>query len=213
MFNYSKEALMVEPENVKYVEQFNYATDLVTHWYNIHYNKAIKTVTENRIEKLNHIYNHEKTPLLLSGHGLELAFGFGESIYVLMRWYRDVTMDAFDFNPLFAKIIPLLKELNGSRLQDVWVGDAQNIPKPDNHYDFINSCSFFEHLPEDVYWNVIRECYRILKPGALLGVYLDEGQNGGEHIRCVPVSQTQKEVESIGFITLNSYLFQKPFIK
>ena len=208
MFEYSKEYLMTEPENVKYVEKFSCPNDLIEKWYDINYNGAHKKVMENRIDKLNHIYQNGK--IVLDGHGLEMAFGFGESIYVLMGWYKNITMDAFDFNPLFRKIIPLMKGLHKDRLIDVWIGDAQNIPKLDNCYDFINSCSFFEHLPDDVYWNVIRECYRVLKPGKVLGVYLDGGRNNGEHIRCVPVSQTKKELESIGFVYLQDYLYQKP---
>lgn len=207
-FEYTIEYLMNEPENTKYVEKFNSAQDLVTHWYNTHYNGSHLKVIDKRIKKLNNIYDNGKAPI--KGYGLEMAFGFGESIYVLLNWYKDIKLDALDFNPLFSKIIPHLKDLSGSRLLDIWIGDAQKTGKPDSYYDFINSCSFFEHLPEDVYWNVVRECYRILKHGGTFGVYLDEGANYGEHIRCVPVAQTKKELESIGFISVSNYLYQKP---
>ena len=207
MFEYSKEFLMNDPENTKYVETFNTPEDLVNKWYNVRYNNASKRVIDNRIDKLNNIYNNGKLPI--NGHGLEMAFGFGESIYVLLNWYKDIKLDALDFNPLFNKIAPLIKELNGERLSEIWIGDAQNVPKTDGYYDFINSCSFFEHLPEDVYWNVAKECYRLIRPGGLLYLYLDGGQNYGEHIRCVPVEQTKKEMESIGFVSISNYIYRK----
>lgn len=208
MFEYSVEYLMQEPENVKYINQFNSADDLKNNWYNIHYNHSPIKVIDKRIKKLNNIYNNGKIPV--KGHGLEMAFSFGESIYVLMNWYKDITLDGLDFNPLLGKIIPYIKELNGERVQDLWIGDAQNVPAGDGYYDFINSCSFFEHLPEDVYWNIVNECYRLLKPNGFLYVYLDEGKNYGEHIRCVPVEQTKMELEKIGFISVNNYIFRKP---
>jgi ubiquinone/menaquinone biosynthesis C-methylase UbiE len=205
-FQYSVEALMNDSENVKYIQRFNCANDLIKNWYDTHYNGRRVNVIQNRIKKLNHIYNHGEVPLC--GHGLEMAFGFGESIFVLSQWYKNITIDAFDFNPLLGKIIPFIKELN-EKVLEMWIGDAQKIPKPDNYYDFINSCSFFEHLPEDVFWNSVKEAYRVLKRGKMMGVYLDEGENKGEHIRCAAVDQTKKELESVGFVAINNYLYQK----
>src|ERR1035437_10174787 len=208
MYKYSAELLNTEPENTKYVDQFNNSNDLIKNWYHIHYNTSPITVEQKRISKLNHIYDSGKLPL--SGHGLEMAFGFGESIYVLLNWYKNITMDAFDFNPLLSKIIPFIKDLYDQKINDMWIGDSQKISKPDNYYDFINSCSFFEHLPEEVYWNTIKETIRVLKPGKYLGCYLDKGKNYGEHIRCVPIEQTKKELQSIGFLCINDYIYQKP---
>lgn len=195
-------------ENIKYINRFNSSTDLIEQWYNIDYNS--RHVLKRREFKLQHIYGSKKDKVYLKGHGLEMAFGFGESIYVLMQWYKDITLDALDFNPLLTKIVPYIKTLNGDRLKDIWIGDAQNIPKSDNYYDFINSCSFFEHLSEGVYWNILTEAYRVLKRGGYLGVYVDVGKNGsGEHIRCVPLDQTKKELCQIGFSSINNYLYIK----
>lgn len=204
----SAEALEHEPENTKYLDTFNSAEDLVNNWYHTHYKGSKSSVFQNRVRKLNHIYDNGS--LSLSGHGLELAFGFGESIYVLSKWYDNIVIDGFDFMRLLGRIMPFIKELNGPKVGELWIGDARSTGKPDNHYDFINSCSFFEHLPENVFWPVIKECYRVLKPGGIMGCYLDPGPNYGEHVRCVPVEQTKQELESIGFITVNDYVYRKP---
>ena len=196
------EEYTVDPENIKYVNKMNVPSDLVDHWYSIHYNGSPKKVIDNRIEKINHIYNNGQ--LDVSGRALELGFSFGESLYVLHKWYPNVVFDAFDFCQLFSKLIPLMKDLLGRGLDEIWIGDAQNIPKPNDYYDFINSASFFEHLPDEVYYNVIRECLRVLKPGKMMGVYLDH------HAGFVSVEKTRKELESIGFIAVTDYLFRKP---
>lgn len=200
------EEYAVDKDNIKYVNQMQVPSDMVNKWYNIHYNfdakKNPKTVIENRIDKINNIYDGGKLDVV--GKALELGFCFGESLYVLQQWYPDVVFDALDFCPLFSKLIPLIKGLLGKNIDDMWIGDAQQIPKPDNYYDFINSASFFEHLPEDVYLNTLRECMRVLKPGKIMGVYLDH------HAGFVSIEQTKKELISNGFISVTDYIFRKP---
>ena len=196
------EEYTVDPENIKYVNQMKVPSDLFDKWYNTHYNGSKKKVIDNRIDKINNIYNNGS--LDVSGRALELGFSFGESLYVLHNWYPNVVFDAFDFCQLFSSLIPLMKGLLGKSLDDVWIGDAQNIPKEDNYYDFINSASFFEHLPKEVYDNVLKECFRVLKPGKMIGVYLDH------HVGFVSVEQTKSEMVSAGFIPVTDYVFRKP---
>jgi len=84
----------------------------------------------------------------------------------------------------------------------------QIIPKSNDYYDFINSCSVWEHLPNEVYWNVLKECYRVLKPNGLMGVYVDQGSNE-QHIRSAPPYKTRQEMEKVGFIAKSDYLYTK----
>jgi ubiquinone/menaquinone biosynthesis C-methylase UbiE len=156
-----------------------------------------------RHKKIINIYKNVK----LSGHGLELAFGLGTSTQWLIDNYPNITLDGIDFNEHLIPLIPVLKTIS-HRIKDFWIGDASFINKPDDHYNFVNSCSFFEHLPSEVYWEVLKECYRVLKPNGLLGVYLDTSK-GKQHIRLRPAKVIRKEVESMGFNALTDYLFEK----
>lgn len=199
--NYSVEAYKNDPENIKYCELFNEPEDLIKQWYEIKYSGGKETILQRKKKKLCNIYDDVED---FEGHGLELGFGFGVSLYTLFEWYPRITMDALDFNPLLDKIVPLLKKLN-DRLQKIWIGDSQEV---EGQYDFINSCSFFEHLPDEVYWKTIERCYKILKPGGFFGVYLDQSK-GPEHIRIRKPHITRKELEQVGFKAKTDYLFVK----
>ena len=159
---------------------------------------------KKQVDKLKMLYGKSG----IKGHGLECAFSCGTSLYWLANLYPKLTFDAFDFNYVLVKIIPFIKEILGDRLKEIWIGNAMDIKKPDNHYEWINSCDFFEHVPEAAYWPIIKEVYRILKPGGLLGVYVGQPKLV-QHIRIVPPEQTKKELESIGFNALSDYLYTK----
>jgi len=148
----------------------------------------------------------------LKGHGLECAFACGNSLYWISKLFPKTTFDAFDFNYALEKIIPFIKEEHGNRLKEIWIGNAMNIPKPENNYDWINCGDFFEHTPEEAYWKILKEVKRILKPGGLFGVYVGQAKLI-QHIRVVPPEQTRKELESVGFKALSNYLFMKDYLK
>ena len=173
-------------------------------WLHDHHGKGT-TVLYHRDAKMQLAWNNA----ILRGRGLELGFGFGTSLWWLASRFAGITIDALDVSPLFGKLIPYLRGLMGDRLGDIWIGDARAIGKPDSTYDWINSSSVFEHLPEESYWSVLRECYRLLKPGGVLGVFVDQVP-GGEHGRVVLPDQTQRELESIGFKAIHERLFFKP---
>lgn len=164
---------------------------------------------EKRNAKISHCWNNKISP---SGRGLELAFGFGTSLKWLTSRY-DVIMDAVDFSEYLQILEPYFREEFGEKLGDVWKGDISKIDKPDNYYDFINSCSVFEHLPDIVYYNCLNECYRTLKHGGLIGVYLDKGDAHGEHLRMDSIETTKKDMENVGFEAITYYVYKKPLGK
>lgn len=200
-----KELYDNDHETTSIVESINCFEDLKNNWILNKYNNNNKTIIERRNEKIKNIYHSN---LYVDGRGLELAFGLFTSCYWLLNKYDNITLDGIDFNDNLSKLIPFIKEEYKNKIDDFWIGDMQRINKPNNHYDFINSCSVWEHLPDKVYWNTLKECYRILKPGGFIGVYVDQTKNE-QHIRVVPPSTTKTEMESIGFKAYNNYLYYK----
>lgn len=161
---------------------------------------------KKRHQKISHIWG---TMDELTGHGLELGFNWGGSIKWLLDRYPEVTLDGVDFAPYIFGNVPVFKEVFGERVVDFMEASCSKIPKPDGTYDFINSCSVFEHLPDCVYWDTLKECRRLLKEGGLLGVYLDEGRAEGKHLRMDPVGVTVADLEKNGFERVTNYLFRK----
>ncbi|MDB3944465.1 methyltransferase domain-containing protein [Gammaproteobacteria bacterium] len=94
-------------------------------------------------------------------------------------------------------------------MRDCWCADMSSIAKPADYYNFINSCSVFEHLPDCVYPHTLRECFRALKPGGVIEVYLNT-DIGEIHIRIDPVEKTRDDMENVGFTAINDYFFIKP---
>ena len=145
----------------------------------------------------------------LSGTGLELGFNWGGSLKWLLDRYPDVVMDGVDFSSYMIENAPVFKEVFGDRARDFMEASCHEVPKPDETYDFINACSMFEHLPECIYWQTIRECWRLLKPGGLIGVYLDQGRAFGTHLRMDLVDVTVKDMTANGFTRITDYRFMK----
>ena len=190
--------------------------DLEREWLLWHWSPTQITM-HRRHNKIKHIYHPDNNkPYLIAGRILELAFGLGESLYWFLKggYYmfdcRYVKQfDMIDFNPKLRLVGEILKTSFPDKVGEIMIGDIQQIPQPDGAYDLINACSVLEHLPEDVYWNTLHELFRLTHSGSLVGVYNDMGP-GDQHIRVVPVSQTVKEMESIGFIAETEYMFRKP---
>jgi len=187
----------------KLCDSIHSVDDLKKKWFNYHMNSPF-TIMEKRHIKMSKIY---RGAFELRGHGLELGFGMGTSIYWLLNHFENITLDGIDFCSHMEKLIPYIKQLDEKRVKKLQIIDAALYTS--GAYDFINSCSFFEHLPSPVYWKVIKNCYKLLKPGGWLGVYLDQTP-GPQHIRVVPPEVTREELESIGFRSITNYLFCKP---
>ena len=49
----------------------------------------------------------------------------------------------------------------------------------------------------------------MLRPGGLMGVYLDGGAAVGEHLRMDSPQVTRKDMEAAGFEAVTSYLYRK----
>ena len=158
-----------------------------------------------RFNKMAHFLYHIKD---LEGIGLELAFGFGESLAILFETYPKLIMDCFDFSRSVRKLIPIFKS-EYPRIRHIWVGRCEQIPIKNNQYDFINAQSIFEHLNNEQFHLTLQECFRVLKPNGIMGVWVDQGNDGKQHIRCKPHNLAAKEISKYGFKPLTDHIFRK----
>ena len=211
-FNYYNQKDLETPQLIESkLQTFNHASDLITKWYRKPRDgRNSNTPEQGREEKMLHCYENKGNVKKLIGKGLELGFGLGTSTHWLLEKNNNIVLDGIDFQTNLQKIIPFLKELYGEKIGDYSIGDMQQINKPDSYYDFINSSSIWEHLTDEVYWNTLKECYRVLKPQGKIYVYVDQSApNIGEHIRVVGPEVTRREMESIGFKGLTNYVYRK----
>jgi len=147
----------------------------------------------------------------LHGRILELGFQDGKTLYQIGKKYKDITIDALDFNPGLNRIIPHLKNIIPN-LEDIWIGDCQDINKPDEYYNFISCLDFYEHLPRNIYLNSIKESYRILKNDGKIFVYVGK-TDAAAHINLIPDSVVIKDMENAGFIHLDTIADMMTFSK
>ena len=184
--------------------RINSYDDLRANWFEVKHGGNF--VLDRRKDKLRKAY---PDGAIVTGHGLELGFGLGTSTQVLFDWYPDVTLDLIDFNENNLKIGHILKKQYPKRVRELFIGNTNSIPVPDNCYDFVNSSSFFEHLTEEDYRSTLKELYRTLKPGGRVYVYVDQIAEN-QHIRIVSPEQTCKEMQVVGFNAINNFLYVRP---
>jgi len=181
-----------DTETQEIVDSINSPEDLINKYYNQKFGNP-KTIIQRRNFKMQHAWK----AIQLNGHGLELAFGLGTSIYWLCKRFPDITLSGIDFADHYRPMLKHLRGLFPARIGGIWINSVENMNWiAGNYYDFINSSSVFEHLPDHVYFKTIDECYRVLKPGGLMGVYVDQSKCL-QHIRIVKPKQTRKELVKI----------------
>jgi ubiquinone/menaquinone biosynthesis C-methylase UbiE len=190
-----------DPDNLKSLRDVHCLEDLVDKFY------LKGKAYASRKRKMQNILENIKD---LKGNCLELAFGFGTSIYVLLETYPNLTIDTFDFSESVSKLIPMMRKYHGPRLRHLWIGRCENIPVRDNTYDFINSQSIFERLNEAQYNDTVKECFRVLKPNGMMGVWVDQSRDGDtQHIRVRSHESTAKEITKFGFKKITNHIFRK----
>lgn len=133
----------------------------------------------------------------LDGKVLELGFNSGKTTYWLSKRYKNIEIDAVDFNEGLRDLAPLMFKVN-KQLKNVWIRDCRSIDREDGYYDSIISLDFFEHLPEDVYFESLAECKRLLKVGGRLFVFFGKGDLA-EHINVRQNRQVIRELRDMGF--------------
>lgn len=99
---------------------------------------------------------------------LELGAGSKPHLYYLKHSFDEYHLT--DFNKdMLDKIIIDESKLGSSKVV-ICVQDATNLSYPDQHFDRLIASHLLEHLAD--YPNVLREWYRVLKPGGLMTIVL-----------------------------------------
>ncbi|TDA66444.1 MAG: class I SAM-dependent methyltransferase [Chloroflexi bacterium] len=100
----------------------------------------------------------------------------------------------------------------------IWQANVDNIffneDRLANKFDYASCIDVTEHLPEPVYRGMIRELFRVIKPGGFL-ILMQGNTPRVEHIHVLKEEELISDFESIGFVLSKKlperhYLLQKP---
>lgn len=148
-------------------------------WYEKYYhedrfenlNKFLEYVENAGYKKrLYQVLDHIQIPKNIELRWLEPACNKGKTVFWSSERYPLAKFFMFDFN---MKVIKWLINNNPIPTRTlIWQCDIQNIHYRDNSFDnffdLISCIDVTEHLTEKVYFNSIKEFYRVLKPGGYL---------------------------------------------
>lgn len=91
---------------------------------------------------------------------LEIGFGMGTDHLQMARWGG--LMYGLDLTPVSYEVTKKRFEIYGLH-SELTIGDAENLPYPDNHFEFVYSFGVIHHSPDTQ--KIINEIHRVLKPG------------------------------------------------
>jgi len=95
---------------------------------------------------------------------LELGAGTGGLLAMLAQCFPGLQLDGIELSPFYVK--EANRRLEGRAR--VVEGNAERLAAADATYDVVTSVYLFHEIPRRVRRNVVREAYRVLRPGGLL---------------------------------------------
>jgi ubiquinone/menaquinone biosynthesis C-methylase UbiE len=106
---------------------------------------------------------------------LDVACGTGRALQQLAAAHPAMRFHGVDLSPFYVKAAR-------ARLAEVaevslLVENAERLPYVDGHFDVVTSVYLFHELPRQARRNVVREMFRVLRPGGLV-VLEDSAQHG-----------------------------------
>lgn len=110
------------------------------------------------IYPVHHQYQRDKAALVTDGRLLNCACK--EDPADLAKDHGAINCDIADYDPQ--------EQMSLYDVENFVVGDACNLPFPDNHFAGIVLGEFLEHCPQPAAYIAFREMYRTLAPGGLL---------------------------------------------
>ncbi len=133
----------------------------------------------------------------MAGKCLELGFQCGKTAYWMKEKWPEITLDILDWNEELGTLGEVIKE--AANINEVFLQDCQKIDKEDGYYDNIFSLDFYEHLPEEAYFNSMEEVHRLLGPEGRFFVFMGKGRHHASHINVRALTTIVNDVESKGF--------------
>ncbi|MFC6198368.1 class I SAM-dependent methyltransferase [Ponticaulis profundi] len=152
---------------------------------------------------------------------VELGCGACTTLMTVGRAYPDAELAGYDTSPTLLKTGHSSAELQGMKI-DLKRESADDVSEPDNNCDLVYSYALHHEIPNSVSEKVLREAFRILKPGgdfimsdlppfravpSFNGVLMDwESAHRGEpfftQAALMDLDQTMRD---IGFVDVESY--------
>lgn len=132
---------------------------------------------------------------------LEVACHHGKTAFWLAERHSDATFHMFDFSQVAVDWCQR-NNLFPDRCF-IWRGDVTKIEykndKLDDFFDLITCIDVTEHLPHPIYHTMLRELFRVAKPGG--GLVLMQGNTPHvEHINVLPEEELVADVCAVGFM-------------
>jgi len=158
----------------------------------------------------------QRFPIALGERVLDMGCGGGRHAFELYR--RGASVVAFDMDAEELKTVADMfgaMELEGQAPEgssaETVVGDALDLPFPENSFDKIIAAEVMEHIPNDM--AAMKELFRVLKPGGQIAVTvpswlpericwaLSEAYHTapGGHVRIYTRAELEAKLKSIGF--------------
>jgi SAM-dependent methyltransferase len=106
---------------------------------------------------------------------LEIGCGRGEFAVWLAGILPEVKITAVDFSSAAVGIAKKYADDKGAKIQ-LSQDDAQGLRFSDNYFDYVVSCECIEHVPRPR--QMVRELYRVLKPGGHYCITTENYLNG-----------------------------------
>ena len=101
---------------------------------------------------------------------LDLGCGVGMSSFALQEIYPQAQITGVDLSPYFLAVAQYRSQ-NREQTPIHWRHcAAENTGLPDNSFDFVSACLVFHELPTTAAVAIIKEAYRVLRPGGYLGI-------------------------------------------
>jgi len=97
---------------------------------------------------------------------LDVACGTGRVLQQMATAHPEVRYHGVDLSPYYVKAAR--RRLRDLAEVSLSVENAEHLPYVDAHFDVVTSVYLFHELPRNARRNVVREMFRVLKPGGLV---------------------------------------------
>ena len=134
-------------------------------------------------EKLGNFFsnNEENERIMLPDKILDIGCSFGISSEYLKQHFTESMITGVDLSPYFLAIASFRNNRTSNDIQYVHA-NAEDMPFDSNTYDKIFIQYLFHEMPESAIQNVVKETFRLLKPGGILAIVDLEPKNLNEKL-------------------------------